>query len=156
DEPDAKRPGKCAFERPGTVPFVMEPTRDRAFSSAAVVLPLAALLLHLLCAANYGYFRDELYYLACAHRMAWGYVHHPPFCVALLKGVTSLFGEGLFVVRAPMAVASALTVWLVVDSARLVGARGWGLWLAGLCPLLSGMYLVVFSFYSMNGLEILV
>ena len=33
-----------------------------------------------------GYFRDELYYLACTRRMAWGYVDHPPLCVALSLG----------------------------------------------------------------------
>ncbi|MGH9569948.1 MAG: hypothetical protein ACRD4F_09920, partial [Candidatus Angelobacter sp.] len=48
----------------------------RFSSGPAIVLYLAAakLLLHLLTAARYGIFRDELYYLACAQHVAWGYV----------------------------------------------------------------------------------
>ena len=29
-----------------------------------------------------GIFRDELYYIACANRLAWGYVDHPPLSIA--------------------------------------------------------------------------
>jgi hypothetical protein len=31
---------------------------------------------------NYGYFRDELYYLACALHLDWGYVDQPPLIAA--------------------------------------------------------------------------
>jgi hypothetical protein len=41
---------------------------------------------------GYGYFIDELYYLACARRLAWGYVDHPPLSIALLWGETALLG----------------------------------------------------------------
>ena len=46
-----------------------------------VVLAIATAIvaLHLAFAANYGWFRDELYYVACANRLAWGYVDQPPF-----------------------------------------------------------------------------
>ncbi len=32
----------------------------------------------------YGHFIDELYYLACSKRLAWGYVDHPPLAPAML------------------------------------------------------------------------
>ena len=48
--------------------------------SSATLLPLAAfkLVVQLSFVTAYGYFRDELYYLACARHLAWGYVDHPP------------------------------------------------------------------------------
>ena len=55
--------------------------------------PLAKLLLHVASASGYGYFRDEFYYLACADRLAWGYVDHPPLSIAVLAVVETLFGS---------------------------------------------------------------
>ncbi len=119
-----------------------------------VLLPLAAILLHLLCVNNYGYFRDEFYYLACARRLDWGYVDHPPLSIALLRLFTMAFGESLVAVRLPVVLGSGLAVLGVMLTAKRLGAHGNGLWLAGLCPLLSGMYLVIFSFTTMNALDI--
>src|SRR3712207_7321635 len=51
-------------------------------------LALAKLLLHLLTAGNYGYFRDELYYMAAGERLDLGYVDFPPF-VALVAAFRS-------------------------------------------------------------------
>jgi hypothetical protein len=44
---------------------------------------IARLLLHLGTSGNYGIFRDEYYYLACANRPGLGYVDHPPLSVSL-------------------------------------------------------------------------
>lgn len=131
-----------------------EVPKPSLWRSPQFVLPLVVVLLHLACVNNYGYFRDELYYLACARRLDWGYVDHPPFSVALLAAMTRIFGESLLAVRAVTVAASGVLVWLVVDTARRVGATGWGLWLAGVATVLAGMYLVIFSFTTMNGLDI--
>jgi len=121
-----------------------------------VALPLAAIVLHILCINNYGYFRDELYYLACSKRLDWGYVDHPPLSVAFLRLVTILFGDSLFAIRMPIVLASGLTVFMVVLTADRLGAGRLGTWLAGLCVLLSGMNLVVFSFFTMNAIDVLI
>ena len=44
-----------------------------AWALAAIVLAA-----HLATSAGYGYFRDELYYLACSAHPALGYVDFPP------------------------------------------------------------------------------
>ena len=46
-------------------------------------LSLALTLLHMLVDGRYGYFVDELYYLACSHHLAWGYVDQAPLIAAV-------------------------------------------------------------------------
>ena len=48
--------------------MVAEITASRLMWAVAA----AMLLLHLLTATNYGYFRDELYFLACSRHLAAG------------------------------------------------------------------------------------
>ena len=56
-----------------------------ATSGEAVVLYIAVakLGLHLFAGRHYGYFVDELYYLACSEHLDFGYVDQPPL-VAIL------------------------------------------------------------------------
>ena len=55
-----------------------------------VYLALAKLLLHLFTADSYGYFRDELYYVAAGEHLDLGYVDFPPF-VAVVAAATRAF-----------------------------------------------------------------
>src|SRR5688572_11665554 len=82
---------------------------------------LAKLVLHLSTSQGYGYFRDELYYLACADHLAWGYVDHPPLSIALLAGVRALLGDSLPALRLVPALAGALTVLVTGLTARAMG-----------------------------------
>jgi hypothetical protein len=41
---------------------------------AVALIAAAKLALHLYAGRHYGFFVDELYYLACARHLAWGYV----------------------------------------------------------------------------------
>src|SRR5215813_14447178 len=96
---------------------------SRFTSGPALVLYIAAgkLLLHLLTAARYGIFRDEMYYLACSQRLAWGYVDHPPMTVFLAWLARHLFGESPLAIRLLPAVAGAAMVWLTGKLAREMG-----------------------------------
>jgi hypothetical protein len=67
----------------------------------AILAGIAALrlALHLATVQGYGIFRDELYYLACASHLDFGYVDHPPFSIAILWAWRTLFGDGLVALR---------------------------------------------------------
>ncbi len=74
------------------------------------LVALGQLALQLATTGRYGYFGDELYYLACADHLDWGYVDHPPLSIALLAGWRALLGDSLFALRVPRARAPS-TCW---------------------------------------------
>lgn len=103
----------------------------------------------------YGYFIDELYYLACADHLAFGYVDHPPLSVLLLRGLVATSGDSLPALRALPALAGALTIALIGLIARRLGA-GWpGQALAAGAAMVGTVYHITFSYYSMNALSML-
>ncbi|HEX2640596.1 MAG TPA: hypothetical protein VHL50_08500, partial [Pyrinomonadaceae bacterium] len=56
-------------------------------------------MLYLIAAGSYGYFRDELYFLACTEHLAWGYPDHAPLSVWVAKFSRDLFGDSLYAIR---------------------------------------------------------
>lgn len=119
-------------------------------------LSIINLLIHLVLniQGGYGLFRDEYYYLACADNLAIGYVDHPPFSVYVLKLTTLLFGDSIFAVRLIPALCGALTVFFTGLIAFRMGGNRIAITMACLFSF-SPINLVMFSFYSMNALEIL-
>src|SRR5262250_2328423 len=88
---------------------------NRNYSTEPALIALfsaAALLAHLLTNGRYGYFRDELYYIACGRHLAFGYVDQPPLSILLLRLSQMLLGDSLFAIRFLPALAGAATVAL--------------------------------------------
>src|SRR5262245_13740792 len=117
------------------------------------VVALAGMVLHLLALGRYGYFRDELYYLASTSHLALGYVDHPPLSIGLLAAVTAVLGEGLAVIRTLSALLCAIPVLMAGEMARRLGAGAYGQGLAALATLAAPELLGSGHFYSMNVLE---
>lgn len=113
------------------------------------------LLIHVGLAQNYGFFRDELYYLACTKHLAWGYVDHPPLCVFILKAFVSVFGESLIAVRLPGFLAGAASCFVYAQIARSLGGNDRAQVLSALFVALSPVVAVVTHLYSMNIWDIL-
>src|SRR5579864_4573522 len=61
---------------------------------------------------DYGYFRDELYYLACSRHLAWGYVDQPPLIALIGWLVRSTIGDSKLAIRFLPALAGAALVAL--------------------------------------------
>lgn len=140
---------------PASVPSVVDPPW-RPHWPTFIVLVGGKLLLHLLTYRGYGFFRDELYYLACSRHLDWGYVDHPPLSVALLAVLRFLGGDSLFVVRLLPALAGAGVVALVgLLTVRLGGGR-WAQLMAMGGAVIAPIYLALSHFYSMNILDVLI
>ncbi|MGA7094014.1 MAG: glycosyltransferase family 39 protein, partial [Candidatus Cybelea sp.] len=110
------------------------------------MIPLAlssvAALLHLATAWRYGYFRDELYFIASSKHLAWGYVDQPPM-VAVAAWLAAPTGYGLIALRALPILASVLTVYLAAQLARELGGGRFAQVLAGVATLLTPAYLLL-------------
>lgn len=120
-----------------------------------IAFALVKLVLHALAVTNYGYFRDELYYIACSKHLAWGYVDHPPLSIALLALNRALLGDSLIALRWAPAVAGATVVLLTGFLVRRLGGGHFAAALACLCAVLAPVWLIVDHFYSMNALDTL-
>src|SRR5882724_10716718 len=94
-----------------------------ALTGNAVILCVAAckLLVHLYAGRHYGYFVDELYYLACSRHLDWGYVDHPPLIALTTWIARSFLGTSLPAIRFLPAVAGAGEVALTALIARELG-----------------------------------
>ena len=91
---------------PGLKPWLL------GAGSVVAVLAAVKLLLHLYAGRHYGYFVDELYYLACAQHLDWGYVDQPPLIALIAKIARSLMGDSLSAIRLFPALAGAGMVLL--------------------------------------------
>src|SRR6266581_9666928 len=132
------------------------PAPNRNYSTESVLLAvfsMAALLVHLLTNERYGYFRDELYYIACGRHLDFGYVDQPPLSILLLRLSQLLLGDSLFAIRLLPALAGAAIVALAGIIARELGGRGWAIALACAGSLCALFFLAVGNFFSMNTFE---
>jgi hypothetical protein len=138
--------------------FARSPNASRAFSPQAIVLYLAGakLLFHLLTAGRYGIFRDELYYLACAQHLDWGYVDQPPLIALVAWVARHLFGNWLVGLRLFPAVAGAATVWLTGKTTREMGGGGFAQVLAALAVIAVPIFLIMHHWLTMNAFEPLI
>lgn len=104
---------------------------------------------------GYGYFIDELYYIACSERLALGYVDHPPLAPLLLRLARAVFGDSTPAIRLLPALSGAASVYLTGLMAHRLGAGRFGQGLAALCLMVAPVPLILFGFFSMNAFEIL-
>jgi hypothetical protein len=126
--------------------------RDRI---AAYAIPAAIVLFQLATWAGYGIFRDELYYLACADHLDWGYVDHPPLSILILKMVRGLFGSSLFAIRLAPAIASGLIALLAASTARTLGGGRFAQRLAAVAAATFPLGMAQGAFFSMNAFDVL-
>jgi 4-amino-4-deoxy-L-arabinose transferase-like glycosyltransferase len=117
------------------------------------LLALVKLLVHLLTAGNYGYFRDELYYIAANERLALGYVDFPPFVAFATALARATLGDSLLALDFLPALAGAAVVVLAGLMARELGGGRFAQGLAALAVLVAPNFLVFGTFISMDAFD---
>jgi hypothetical protein len=120
---------------------------------AVVALAALKLILHLYAGRYYGYFVDELYNLALARHLAWGYVDVAPMIALIGRIELTLFGNSLSAIRLAPALAGAGLVLLTGAIARELGGRRFAQGLAALCVLLAPGFLALDHFFGVNAFE---
>jgi hypothetical protein len=133
-------------------------SRDWFLSPTAIILYLALLkvIIHLPVVQAYGYFRDELYYIACSDHLAWGYVDQPPLSLFILAGTRFLFGDSLLAIRIIPILAGAAVVVLTGFMARKMGGGRLAQVIAALAALTAPVILGnAGRYFSMNAFDLL-
>ncbi len=107
-----------------------------------VLLAILTSLLHAATAWRYGYFRDELYFIACSKHLAWGYVDQPPL-VALAAWLSQPAAYELVALRCLPILAAGCTVFLAAAMAHELGGGKFARGLAGTATMLTPAYLLL-------------
>ena len=118
-----------------------------------IYLALGTLALHMAANGGYGYFRDELYYLACGEHLDWGYVDQPPLIAFVAAFSRWLLGDSLRAIRFFPALAAAGKVLLTGLITRQFGGRRFAQILACVAVIIAPVYLGIDNFLSMNAFE---
>ncbi len=132
----------------------MRPKGDR-LSAGVWIAAAVKLLAHLATTGRFGYeyFVDELYFNACAKHLAWGYIDMPPFHPAVTAAVTAVAPGSLFAIRLLPALAGAALILLTGLLARDLGGGKFAQVLAAICVAVAPIFLIAYSFSSMNAWE---
>ena len=101
----------------------------------------------------YGFFRDELYYLACSNRIQLGYVDHPPLSIYILAVWKAIFGDSLFVIRIVPVIISSATVFMIGLFTLRLGGGKTAIIISTITYMTAPIFLGMNTIYSMNSFD---
>ena len=132
-------------------------SREALASETAPVFAIAAVsfLAHLLVAGNYGYFRDELYYLMDGRHLAFGYVDQPALIGWLAALMNVLTGDNLIALHVVSALANGALIVVTGLMARELGGGRFAQALAALGSAVMLVFMATGSIFSMDILDAL-
>ncbi len=114
---------------------------------------LVRVAIYLVAAPNYGYFRDEMYYLACGEHPAWGYMDQPPLIAWIAWLLQHTIGVSLYALRLLPMLADAAAIVLIALLTRKLGGGPWAMFLASLALLVAPIYLAFSHLFTMNAFD---
>ena len=134
----------------------VRPRSESRFTSGTAIILYVALIrivLYLIAGPNYGYFRDELYYLACGEHPSWGYVDQPPLIGWVTWLLQHSIGTSIWALRLLPALAGTGSIYLAGLLARELGGRRWAMFLGSFTTLMAPILLALSHLYTMNAFD---
>lgn len=113
----------------------------------------STILIHFLTNGAYGYFRDELYFVACGDHLAAGYVDLPPMVAIIAKLSRLMLGDSLFALRFFPALAGGATVAIAGILAWEFNGGRFAQMLAMLAAMTAPIYLGLDTLLTMNAFD---
>jgi hypothetical protein len=129
------------------------PTVEPPATGLLAALAGVSFVAHMLVAGNYGYFRDELYYIADGHHLQAGYVDQPLLMGWLAALVRVTAGDSLVAIHVIPALASTLIVVVTGLMARELGGGRVAQVVAGMAALFTLNFMATGSLFSMDVLD---
>jgi hypothetical protein len=141
-------------QQPTTVQADLRPVLWLCLGFAALKLAIQIAGNVLAQHAGYGIFRDELYYLVCGRRLAFGYVDQPPLTALQARVSEMLFGhDTMWSLRLISGMAGAAKVFLTGMLCWALGGGRRAAALAMLGVIAGGVYLGIDGYLSMNSFD---
>lgn len=119
-----------------------------------VYLALADFVAHMLSAGNYGYFRDELYYIISGtQHLSLGYVDFPPFIAYVAALLNVISRDSLVSIHIVPALIESLLVFLAGMIAKELGGGRRAQLLAAISTLLTFAFLAFGSVFTPDSFD---
>ncbi|UCC78427.1 MAG: glycosyltransferase family 39 protein [Candidatus Zixiibacteriota bacterium] len=127
-------------------------SKERLLNPFAITLYLSLFkfLLHIFTNGQFGYHRDELYYIACSEHLDFGYVDHPPLVAFLARFWIVIFGDSLFSIRFLPALAGAAVVFLTGLIVRQFGGKAFAVIMSCLSVIIAPVFLSTDRLFTTN------
>ena len=119
----------------------------------AWLLAAVAVIVQMLTSGRYGYFRDELYYMALGDHLAAGYVDLAPLAAFIMRFTRIVFGSSLHAIRFLPALSQGALILITALIVRELGGKRFAVLLACLSVLVAPVILVQANRFSMNPFE---
>jgi len=124
-------------------------SREKLLSEKAILIYFIILKFAIcLYPFEYGFFRDELYYIALSDSLDFGYVDVPPITPFLLAVVRFVLGTSFISLHLLPAVSGALVIWLVSLMVKKMGGGFNAHLLTLVCVTLAPIYICFECMYT--------
>lgn len=131
------------------------PSELAAFARRPVLVVAGTVVVVLLLVSDrFGFFSDELYFIAAGKHPAWGYVDQPPLVPLLAQGIEHLTGGSLVALRTVPALGAGTGVVIAALAARELGGGRLAQLLAALVYGLAPFVLMTGHVLATGGLDI--
>lgn len=108
----------------------------------SVLLAIACFVVHACANGNYGFFRDELYFIVCGDHPDWGYADQPALVPLLASWAHALSGDSVWLFRLLPALVMSATVAATAEFTRVLGGGRFAQTLAGIATLFAPIFLL--------------